>query len=231
MAILASGAASAQVTGTLAGGYTRITDGGGVDLYGVSGSLATAIGNGWSLEGIGSYHKAEPGSVDLWSTGGNFFVGTGFGRIAAGALYGSLGGGHTTTYGAGADWFYSDDITLSLKGGGQYSARGTSDGGYVGLQGSYYLNPNLALSATFDFVGNSVGDINSQKLKAEWKFSDTLPLSVYGGYQRFETAGTDNNAIFVGVKFYLDGAPNLVGSQRTGSLGYIGQSFFQLGTY
>lgn len=236
-ALLVSGAASAQVTGTLAGGYTRITDNGGADIYGVNGSLATVVGSGWNFEGTGSYYNANPGGFDLWSLGGNLYTNTGFGRIAVGAVHGGIDFGHATTYGAGADWFYSDDITLSLKGGGQYSTGGNT-GGYVGAQGIFYPTPNLALSISADYIGNSSNrpgslsdDINSEKIKAEWQFSDTLPLSVYGGYQRYETAGTDANAVFVGLKFYLDGASTLVGHQRTGSLGYIGQSFFQIGSY
>jgi hypothetical protein len=231
-AMLVPGMASAQVTGTLGGGYTRITDGGGADLYGLNGSLATALGQDWNLEGSASWHRAEPGSADLWTAGGNLFLKTGFGRIAAGAIHGGLQAGHTTSYGAGADWFYSDAITLSLKGGGYYTGAPRSENGYVGLQGIYYVQPNLALSATFDYAGVTTGgDINSQKIKAEWQFSDTLPLSVYGGYQRYESAGADLNAIFVGFKFYLDGASNLAGHHRTGSLGYIGQSLFQVGSY
>ena len=229
-ALLVSGAASAQVTGTLGGGYTRVTDGGGADIYGLQGSLATVIGSGWSFEGNGSYYNANPGGVNLWGFGGNLFTGTGFGRIAAGATHAGVAAGHGTTYGAGADWFFSDAITLSVKGGGHY-ATGGSDGGFVGLQGTYYLMPNLAISANAEYIPASFTDINSQKIKAEWKFSDTLPLSVYGGYQRYETGGTDVNAIFAGVKFYLDGAPTLVASHRTGSLGYIGQSIFQIGGY
>lgn len=223
VALLASGAASAQVTGTLGGGYTHLFNGGGADAYGLNGSLATVIGSGWNFEGTGSYLNANPGGLDLWGFGGNMFTGTGFGRIAAGATHSGLAGGHGTTYGAGADWFYSDAITLSLKGGGHY-ATGGNDGGFVGLQGTYYVNPNLALSASAEYIAASFADINNQKIKAEWKFSDTLPLSVYGGYQRMEGGGSNQNALFVGVKFYLDGAPNLVGSHRTGSLGYIGQS-------
>ncbi len=230
VALLASGAASAQVTGTLGGGYSRVLDGGGADIYGLNGSLAAGLGQGWTLEGTGSYFNLNPGGLDLWNTGLNLSAATGFGRIAAGATHAGVAAGHGTTYGAGADWFFSEDITLSLKGGGHY-ATGGNDGGFAGLQGIYYLNPNLALSASAEYVAASFADINSQKIKAEWKFSDTLPLSFYGGYQRYETGGTDVNALFVGVKFYLDGAPNLVGSHRTGSLGYIGQSIFQIGGY
>lgn len=238
-ALLVSGAASAQVTGTLGGGYSRITDHGGADIYGVNGSLATTIGStsGWSFEGTGSYYNANPGAADLWTAGGNLFTDTFFGRMAFGAMTGGVDFGHATSYGVGADWFFSDDITLSLKGGGNY-ATGGNTGGYVGVQGMYYLNPNLALSASADYAGNSsnlaggsLGDLNTEKLRAEWQFSDTLPLSVYGGYQRYEIAGTHANAIFIGVKFYMDGASTLVGHHRTGSLGYIGQSFYQIGAY
>jgi len=229
-ALLVPAAASAQLTGTLGGGYTRVTNGGGADAYGVVGSLATEIGSGWSLEGNGSFYNFNPGALDIWSLGGNLSTSTGFGRIAGGTTHTGTGFAHATTYGGGADWFFSDVLTLSLRGGGHY-ASGGSDGGYVGLQGAYYLMPNLALSASADYVGNSTGDINFQKLKAEWQFSDSLPLSVYGGYQRSDGAGTQTHSIFVGVKFYLDGAPNLVGHHRTGSLGYIGQSFIQSGVY
>jgi hypothetical protein len=237
-ALLVSGAASAQVTGTLGGGYSRITDNGGADIYGVNGSLATgSIGNsGFSFEGTGSYYNANPGGLDLWTMGGNVYTNSFFGRMAFGAMHGGVGFGHATSYGVGADWFVSDDITLSLKGGGNY-ATGGNTGGYVGLQGMYYVTPNLALSASADYAGNSsnfgtsLGDLNTEKLRAEWQFSDSLPFSVYGGYQRYEVAGTESNAIFVGVKFYMDGASTLVGHHRTGSLGYIGQSFYQLGSY
>jgi hypothetical protein len=236
-ALLVSGAASAQVTGTLGGGYSRITDNGGADIYGVNGSLSTGIGNsGFSFEGTGSYYNANPGGLDLWTMGGNVYTNSFFGRMAFGAMHGGVNFGHATSYGVGADWFVSDDLTLSLKGGGNYASGGNT-GGYVGLQGMYYLTPNLALSASADYAGNnsnlgtSLGDLNTEKLRAEWQFSDTLPFSVYGGYQHYEVGGADANAIFVGVKFYMDGASTLVGHHRTGSLGYIGQSFYQLGAY
>jgi hypothetical protein len=233
-ALLAAAPASAQIpgtsiTGTLGGGYTRVTDGGGADIYGVNGSLAAPIGGGFSFEGTGNYYNTSPGSLDLWGMGGNFFTATGFGRIAAGASHGGVNFGHATQYGAGADWFFSDNLTLSLKGGGHYTSGGNT-GGYVGGQASWYFTPNLALSGSVDFVGSAAADINSQTIKGEWQFSE-LPLAVSLGYQRYDVAGTDANSIFVGLKFYFDGAPTLVGHHRTGSLGYIGQSIFQLGNH
>ncbi len=236
-ALLASGAASAQVTGTLGGGYARVTDGGGADIFGLNGSVAAPFGGGFSFEGTGSYHNASPGRLDIWTMGGNVFTDTFFGRMAFGAMHGGVGFGHATSYGVGADWFYSSDLTFSLKGGGNY-ATGGNTGGYVGAQAMFYANPNLALSVSADYAGNSsplaastIGDLNTEKVRAEWQFSDSLPLSVYGGYQRYEVAGTDANALFIGLKFYMDGASNLVGHHRTGSLGYIGQSFYQIGSY
>jgi hypothetical protein len=236
-ALLVSGAASAQVTGALGGGYSRVLNNGGADIYGVNGSLATAFGGGFRFEASGSYHNANPGGADLWSAGGNLFTDTFFGRMAFGAMHGGVNFGHATSYGVGADWFFADDITLSLKGGGNYASGGNT-GGYVGAQGTYYLNPNLAFSLSADYVGNSstfagksIGDLNTEKVRAEWQVSDTLPLSVYGGYQRYQVAGTEANTLFIGLKLYVDGAATLVGHQRTGSLGYIGQSAYQIGAY
>lgn len=236
-AVLVSGAASADVTGTMAGGYSRILNNGGADLYGVNGSLASVLGSGFSVEATGSYFRSSPGNLDLWTGGGNLFTDTFFGRMAFGAMTGGVNFGHATSYGVGADWFFADNITLSLKGGGNY-ATGGNTGGYAGVQGAYYLTPNLALSASADYAGNSspltgssLGDLNTEKVRAEWMFSDTLPLSVYGGYQRYQVSGVEANALFVGLKFYMDGASTLVAHQRTGSLGYIGQSFYQLGSY
>ena len=235
--LLIPAAASAQVSGTFGGGYSRILNNGGADLYGVNGSLATVFGGGFSVEATGSYFKVNPGSADLWTGGGNLFTDTFFGRMAFGAMTGGVNFGHATSYGAGADWYFADNITLSLKGGGNY-ATGGNTGGYVGMQGAYYLNPNLVFTASADYAGNSspltgrsVGDLNTEKARVEWQFSDTMPLSVYGGYQRYQVGGTEANALFVGLKFYMDGASTLVAHQRTGSLGYIGQSFYQLGSY
>jgi len=203
----------------------------------VNGSLASVLGSGFSVEATGSYFRSSPGNFDLWTGGGNLFTDTFFGRMAFGAMTGGVNFGHATSYGVGADWFFADNITLSLKGGGNY-ATGGNTGGYAGVQGTYYLTPNLALSASADYAGNSspltgssIGDLNTEKVRAEWLFSDTLPLSVYGGYQRYQVAGVEANALFVGLKFYMDGASTLVAHQRTGSLGYIGQSFYQLGSY
>jgi hypothetical protein len=235
--LLIPAAASAQVTGALGGGYARVLNNGGADLYGVNGSLDTVFGGGFSVEATGSYFKVNPGSADLWTGGANLYTSTFFGRMAFGAMTGGVNFGHATSYGIGADWFFADNITLSLKGGGNY-ATGGNTGGYVGAQGIYYLNPNLALSLSADYAGNSsnipgnsINDLNTQKARVEWQFSDSLPLSVYGGYQRYQVSGTEANALFVGVKFYLDGASTLVGHQRTGSLGYIGQSAYQIGSY
>jgi len=74
------------------------------------------------------------------------------------------------------------------------------------------------------------GHATTETAKLEWMFSNSMPLSVYGGYEHADAGsgglGLGGNAFFVGLKFYFNNPTggSLVDRQRSGSLGYISEA-------
>lgn len=215
------------VSGTLSGSYANLDAGiGNADVWGANGALTGLFSDNWGLEGAASYHNvSNAGSADIWSLGGSAFWRDVNGRIAATVMYHDVPGATATNYGIGGEWFAGDQFTVALKGGG-ISGSGTN-GGYVGGDVKWYAMPNLAFDGRVDYADQGVST-TTETIQAEWMFSETFPVSVYGGYQHVDIGGLggDGNVWFVGLKLYTndDGPAPLVARQRNGSLGYISQS-------
>jgi len=230
--------ASASVSGTLGGSYANDTSSSGADIWNIDGSLTGMFSGNWGAEVAGSYHNVSGGgSIDIWNIGGSVFWAGTKGRIAATVNYDdfSIPGSdlNFTTYGVGGEWWASPSITVAAKGGGtNASISGCSgcsaNGGYAGAMLKGYIMPNLALSGSVDYFDISGGHETDETIRAEWLWSNTMPLSIYGGYQHIDSGlffGASQDVVFVGLKFYFGGAggASLVDRQRNGSLGYIGQ--------
>lgn len=226
--VLASTAASAGVSGTVAGSYANIDVGpGSADVWGASGAVNGLLGDNWGLEGDASYHNISgAGGTDIWSVGGSAFWRGMDARIAGTVMYHDVSGGNATNYGVGAEWFASDNFTVAVKGGG-ISGSGSS-GGYVGGDLKWYAMPNLALDGRVDYVDDGgPASTTTETLQAEWLFSQDTPVSLYAGYQHVDVGGFggNGNVWFVGVKLYAnESGGSLVDRQRNGTLGYIAQS-------
>ena len=211
------------MSGTLGAGYSFGLNHGVNDLYGVDGSLDMPIADLAGFEVQGGYHRPEGGGYDIWEIGGTVHAGNERGRLAANFMYHDAAGNNVETYGVGGEYFVAPEITVALRGGGVY--RHSKNGGYVGGQGTWYATPNLAFSGTVDYWSAGVNQ-TSETLKVEWLPCETTPISVYTGYQHWNSPGLSDSAIFVGVRFYLSGsgAQTLVDHQRRDVSGFISQS-------
>jgi hypothetical protein len=236
-----SGSADASVSGTLSGSYASGTDNGSADLWNVDGSLTGMFDTNWGGEVTGGYHNISDDfgdNLDIWNIGGSLFWASMQGRLAATVNYynTSVAGfdGHVTTYGAGGEWYAAPNFTVAVKGGGDTVSGdlfGSSDsGGYAGGMLQWYIVPNLSLSGSVDYAEQFGGHVTSETAKVEWLFSDSMPISIYGGYEHADVGsggfGVAGNLFFVGLKLYMNDPGNgtLVDRQRGGSLGYIAEA-------
>jgi hypothetical protein len=235
-----SGSANATVSGTLGGSYASDTDDNGGDLWNANGSLTGMFTENVGGEVTGGYHNLSDGvgdNLDIWNVGGSLFWAAAQGRIAATVNYysASIAGfdGNITTYGAGGEWYAGPNFTVAVKGGGDTVGGDlfvSDSGGYAGGMLQWYAIPNLSLSGSVDYAEQFGGHVTSETAKVEWMFSNSMPISIYGGYEHADTGAggfsTGGNAFFVGLKFYMNDPSNgtLVDRQRGGSLGYIAEA-------
>jgi len=248
-----STSAMAEVAGTLSGSYAGDTNGDSGDLWSIDGSLTGLFAPSWGAEVTAGYHNLSDGStgissssdnLDIWNVGGSLFWNNVQGRLAATVNYYSASVGpidlNTTSYGIGGEFYAAPNLTFAVKGGGQTesaSALGVSGddtGGYAGGMAQWYVMPNLSLSGAVDYTGIAGEHTWAETFKGEWLFSETLPVSIYGGYEHAEATvngfgggtSTSGDLFFVGVKLYMNGSGDgtLVDRQRNGSLGYIAQT-------
>lgn len=221
---LVSTEANAGVSGTIGGSYANINGGGSTNVWGVNGALQGTFGGGWGLQGNGDYHNSTSGGGDDWALGGNLFWALNPDlKINGQVMYHDLGASNFTNYGGGIVWYAGSSVNLAVRGGG-YSGTGSTNGGYVGGNIDWYVIPNLALSGHVDYIDIGPG-ITTETGQAEWMFSSSTPVSIYGGYQHLDTGGGTANVWFIGIKLYAgSGGGDLVDRQRNGTLGYIGDS-------
>jgi hypothetical protein len=238
-----AGAANAGVSGTLGASYASDTDSGSGNLWNINGSLTGLVSGNWGLEATGGYHSLGDGgsssNLDIWNVGGSAFWAGMQGRLAATVNYYSTSTTgidlNDTSYGVGGEWYAGPQFTIALKGGGNTISSGGSDvsGGYVGGMLKWYVMPNLSLSGQVDYQEFSGLHITSEAAQLEWMFSNSVPLSIYGGYEHEQFgsgglfgSGSDGNTFNVGLKFYFNSPTggSLVDRQRNGSLGYISET-------
>ena len=98
---------------------------------------------------------------------------------------------NVTNYGAGGEYYFGPEFTVAVKGGGnnvEVDHLGHDNGGYVGGQLQWYIMPNLSLSGAVDYADIKLFNTTSETVKGEWLVSESMPVSVYGGYQHVEAA-------------------------------------------
>ncbi len=225
----------------------RDANGDSADLYNINGSLTDTFGGNWGVEATGGYHNLSNTGIgrdlDIWNVGGSAFWANVQGRLAATVNYYSTSAFradlHVTSYGAGGEFYAGPSVTLAVKGGGNtvdvsgFGGSGSDSGGYAGGMAQWYPMPNLSLSGSVDYAEFSFLDATSETFKAEYLASETLPVSVYAGYEHVEYntsgfgLGGDGDLFSRRAwKFYMNGSDSgtLVDRQRSGSLGYIAQA-------
>ncbi len=225
-------------SGTLSGGYsnTHFSHLGSVGEWGANAEGAFGLGStGVKLQVDGGYHKENyegGGDADTWNADGSLFtLINNAGRLGATYGYRSIdfngwGSTHTQNYGIFAEWWASDDITVAGKVGG-FDGKWIGSGYYAGGQGTFYLIPDLGLSASIDHAHfNSGGGFQETDyaLTGEYLFSEEMPISVQGGWSYSNIAGLHADTWFIALKYYCNGdssATTLVDRQRSsGTLGY-----------
>jgi hypothetical protein len=225
-------------SGTLQGQYSNISagsGGGSANVWGGEGSGAFDLGwSGLKVQVDGGYQGVSfsgSGSVDDWNVDGAFYWQGHQGRIGGTVGYNGFSGSgagtfNVTNYGGFAEWYAAPMFTVGVKGGGASASDGGFGSGtatYVGGEAVFYAFPNLALNGNVDYfsAGNAGGNITSYGGTAEWLFSESVPVSVYGGYtySDFSGGGGHLSTWTVGLKFYLNGngASTLADRQRTGN--------------
>jgi hypothetical protein len=231
-------------SGVLSGDYANFSanhGGGSADLWGASGS--GVLGLGWS--GIageidGGYHSLNfghgLGNVDDWNVDGTVMWRGVQGRLGPVVGYHSLNSdisGHITYFGGFGEWYAGHMFTLGVKGGG-FSATGNTNGMYLGASGSFYVMPDLALTAGYDYNHlNHLANLNTWSAQGEWLVSERLPISVYAGFEQTDVSngGPTYNTWFAGVRFYTNptGPAPLVERQREGAATWgtsLGNGFY-----
>jgi hypothetical protein len=147
---------------------------------------------------------------------------------------------HLTNYGAFAEYYVGRLVTLGVKGGGlsgslDLSATGlgsgsaNSNGDYASGAITVYPFANLAFTGEYDYGHiNRLGNENSWSADVEWMFSESVPVSIYAGYEntKLGSGGPTTDTWLVGVKFYTDtqGPAPLETRQRGGAAAW-GTSF------
>jgi hypothetical protein len=230
----ANAAAPMGLAGTVGGEYGSVDIGGGdADSWGVNGEAAFGLGTAgtFGAQLNGGYHNlsGDGGDADIFDIGGSGFWASMAARAGGTIAYKSIDVGtvdiSATAFGGFGEYYFSNFFTLGGHAGfwtGE-AAGFDDDGFYVGARGTGYVTPNLALSGTLDFLGGS-GDATTWGVDAEWQFSQTTPLALYGGYRNTSfDGGGDVDAFFIGIRFYAGGMPQpLVGNHRNGTLGWLG---------
>jgi|GEM_PF-1002407 len=241
----ASPAAATPVTasGDLDGGYTynSVNNGGGnSNAWTINGAGVVPLGANWAVQGNVGYNSIT-GSAGKISEDNTYGVASGFyagamGRVGASVSYASLDAtvitADATSYGAFADWYASDRYTLSVRGGAitgtgrvhGFSAS-VSGGDYFGGQAIVYIQPNLDLSGTIDYVRLPILRTSVQttvySLAGEYLVSQTRPLAVTMGYSYATVSVLGFNAaanrFSIGLKYYFGGGGSLEDHQRSGS--------------
>jgi hypothetical protein len=227
--------------GSLSGDYLKpsCSGCGGIDAWGISGSGAYGLGmNDLAVQGDAGYHRVSGSgvNVDLWNVGGSAFWAGFMGRLGANLSYASLdtsgANGHVTGYGGFGEYYPTQAITVGLNAGG-FSAGGSisglgsasSTGSYVGGGATGYLVPDFAASGLINYISISGVHFTTYGGGLEYLFSESLPISIYGGYSTTEVSGGGGhiNQWSVGFKFYTNGnGVTLVDRHRNGTLGPVG---------
>jgi hypothetical protein len=203
----------------------------------VSGNVDLPVFANWTVQADAAYQTQQTSivgtSVSAHVTDGGLsaFYSAPMGRI--GALVGtgqyteSLGGGsesiNATYYGAFADWYAGDHITLSARGGGDSANKGLGSSDYYGGRITGYVCPDVALNGTVDYVAfhGSTFTVTNAGIGAEWLVSHQTPFALTAGWTNSQVNESGlkftSNVYSIGGKFYFGAGKSLRERQREGA--------------
>ena len=186
-----------------------------IDTVAVGGSVAFDMqGVGLQLDARVGNADADGGDIDFWNIGGHIY------KRTANWLFGAYVGGGNVDSSPGTD---ADEWTVALET--QYYMNRTTlngaisysevddaniDATAVDLGVQHFVHDNLSIGANVGFANldTAGGDVDSTTLgvDAEWQMA-TLPVSIYGGYQRTDVddANIESDAFYVGVRYNWGG--------------------------
>lgn len=226
LAIAAPGVASAQNAYVDLGYSSSEGDVAGINVEGEGYTLGGAAafgGNG----GLGSQIDATFGDSDdtsTWNVGGHVFTRNDSYLFGAFANYGSVepdggaGDYNSWTLGVEGQWYASRttfDWAVSYSDAQDLDA--TFTGADVGV--THFVTDNFSFGGGIGFGNIEVGAVDANTLTygigAEYQFT-SLPISVYGGWNRFDISDFDTEAdtLSVGVRYNFGGS--LFERNRTG---------------
>ena len=225
MAMAAPGIASADTRATIGAQYTNLdsdTFSDNVDVFGLSGAFNYDFSNGWTVQGDATSNRADVGgSADL----GFSYSALNFGmRTDSHAVYGWVGLADgsalpsVTHIGIGGQMYLSN-ITLEASLGYADIDGLDSNPVNVSVDGTYFLNDNLGLSARVSHTDTDGGfggidDFTSWGVGAEYRFADS-PFSVNVAYNDADTSPDNIQAWSIGVKMDL-GSDSLMDRSQHG---------------
>ena len=224
-------------SGTVTGGYDY-SDVRGVanNAYNAGGAANYAIPDSQlNVQGLVDYSENRTNHVpaDTWTSGGaitwrdsDFAVGVNGDYNTTRLFQQHLNYG---SYGAFGEWYGLDrlgfnPVTLRLRGGGISGniAGFDKDGGYVGGGATYYLLPQLSLTA--DASHNTISRLHwsTFEIGAEALPLETVPVSISASYVhdniRNFGASTHSDGLMVRLAWHLGEGNTLVDIDRNGPL-------------
>ena len=237
-AALASACGAARATVILGSadiGYANIAAGGdhSSDISGAGTVLFRGPRSGLEAQvDLGYDHLSGSGAVSppYGVTGGvDLFLRSNLGTLGASyshVLLGAYGGGGSQSldaYGAFAEWYMNDIVTLQVKGGGM-SVRG-QNGAFGGAGAIFYLSPYLAIDLNGGFLSEAYDHVATFGGAAEY-MPWSMPLSLSAGYEYTHQSGgyqAANTFLFtIKYRFGDPGATTLQNFQRRGPIDWNG---------
>jgi hypothetical protein len=222
--------------------YIDLNHGGSANSFGGDAGGIVPFGGGFSGQIQGGYHAIDAnhggGTLNAYNIGGDAAWSSDMGRIGLNVAYAgdSTHGVNAgvTNYGVFGEYYFNDQFTAGLRGGGAtlsgsgalggLSGSGSTTGGYVGGEVVGYLMPDLDLQGHVQYVGFKQGNQTSAGVLGEWLFSESLPISGWVGYDYADLSGggahLTSNTVSVGVNFYIGGDGSLLQRRRSGVDGW-----------
>jgi hypothetical protein len=226
----------------------------GWNTFGLGAAIAFPIdeiaGFNWQLDASYFSSSGDDSSSITWNLGGSLFWAGPGSRFGININYNTLTDyGSQTNGGLFTEWYFGN-ITAQAKGGwlwgGGTAASGR--GNYLGAGLAGYFMPNFGISAAVTWAdlvtsatqgwpcyGPTCGrrDLTHTDFGIEGEFlvSETLPISIYGGYQYTNASISENisnpylsdddwnsNTFYIGLRYYMGGMGTLIERHRNGNL-------------
>jgi len=227
MAVLLSGPAAADdFSGVFGADYANVSGSNHLSISdgGLAASGAWADDSGFNAQVDGGINSASgTTNANIYNIDGLFYYRMPEGQFGGLGDYISTIGMHSThviPYGGFGEYYFSDQITAGLEGGGLSSR--LSSGEFVEGHLIGYVTPDLSIKGFDTYISVSHGQDNNIGVQAEYLITEAIPISIYGGYAYTDIShtgvhDTTLNTFFIGLKLYTNGtgAP-LVATQRNG---------------